>query len=91
MEMSDDFTESGYEIILFSTGGPGICRSVLFKHLLKELKHERNGSSQKLLVTSHAWTEVVFHALAIISAAGLQENKITSASEWSQTKDLSRS
>ena len=68
-----------------------MCRSVLFRHLLKELKHERNGSIQKLSVTSHARTEVVFHARAIISAAGLQENKISSAPERSQTKDLSRS
>ena len=68
-----------------------MCRSVLFRHLLKELKHERNGGIQKLSVTSHAWTEVVFHARAIISAAGLQENKISSAPERSQTKDLSRS
>ena len=68
-----------------------MCRIVLFRHLLKELKHERNGSIQKLSVTSHAWTEVVFHARAIISAAGLQESKISSAPERSQTKDLSRS
>lgn len=68
-----------------------MCRSVLFRHLLKELKHERNGSIQKLSVTSHAWTELVFHARAIISAAGLQENKISSAPERSQTKDISRS
>lgn len=68
-----------------------MCRSVLFRHLLKELKHERNGSIQKLSVTSHAWREVVFHARAIISAAGLQENKISSAPDRSQTKDLSRS
>ena len=68
-----------------------MCLSVLFKHLLKELKYERNGSIQRLSVTSHAWTEVVFHARAIISVAGLQENKIPSAPERSQTKDLSRS
>lgn len=57
----------------------------------KCLVHERNGSIQKLSVTIHAWTEVVFHARVIINVAGLQENKISSALERSQTKDLSRS